>query len=561
MDLLRHSTRPASYFKEFPLGFKAIILTSIFRWVVITALVGVFAEAQSAAPGSISHLYRMQLSTGQTVSGTWRGARLQSATKLTSTPAAGWVLIGATASDRNGTKRLVYSDSSSGALAVNFYGQDEKFLASASLAPLGAGWTARAVADFGGNGNLDVIAVHEGTGQVAVNFFGGSQGTTLLRSETISPLSATGWNVVGAADLDGDGHPDLLLQNSSTRQVMVAYLGGASGTAVTASQELNSSSFGGWTAVGMQDMNGDGHPDLILVNDATGESIVNYYGGELGVAYLGSSYLDRSGSPDWKLVVPSRSAPAVMDTRNSVPSSAVVGRAGSDSLAAQQGNANVNVTPVLIFNGTGTSPNDVTAIENVVKAKGLAYHTANSSQLDGMSQSQLMAYKLFIVPGGNSITIGNNLSSKATTTVRDAVSQGLNYLGICAGGFFGGYSEYNGIDLTSGVWFNLYADYFKGIHKEAVAISFPGGTKLDIYWQNGPDLSGWGQIIGKYPNGSTALTEGYWGKGFVILSGVHPEAPAGWRSGMNFFTPLDVDLAFAGTLVTSALNRVTLPHF
>ena len=542
--------------------FKAIILTSIFRWVVITALVGISAAAQTAAPGSLNHLYRMQLSTGQTVSGTWRGVRLQGATRLASTPAAGWVLIGATASDRNGTKRLVYSDRSSGALAVNLYGKDERFLGSVSLAALGAGWAARAVADIGGDGNLDVIANHESTGQVAVYFFGGPQGTTLLKSETISPLSAMGWNAIGAADLNGDGHPDLILQNSSTRQVMVAYLGGSSGTTVTATQELNSSSFGGWTAAGMQDMNGDGHPDLILVNDATGESIVNYYGGELGVAYLGSSYLDRSGSPDWNLVVPSRFAPAVMDTTNSFAASGVVDAASSNSFPAQQANTYLGTTPVLIFNGTGTSTNDVTAVENVVKAQGLPYHTANSSQLDGMSQSQLLAYKLFIVPGGNSITIGNNLSSKATTTVRDAVAQGLNYLGICAGGFFGGYSKpFNGLDLTSGVWFGFYADHFKGINKEAVAISFPGGTKLDIYWQDGPQLSGWGQVVGKYPNGTTAITEGYWGKGFVILSGVHPEAPAGWRTGMNFFTPLDVDLAFAGTLVTSALNRVTLPHF
>jgi hypothetical protein len=201
------------------------------------------------------------------------------------------------------------------------------------------------------------------------------------------------------------------------------------------------------------------------------------------------------------------------------------------------------------------------AVEAVVKAKGLAYNTANSSQLDAMSQSQLTAYKLFIVPGGNSITIGHNLSSKATATVHNAVAQGLNYLGICAGAFFSGYSNYNGLNLTSGVWFGFYADHFKGINKEAVAISFPGGTKLDIYWQDGPQLSGWGQVVGKYPNGTTAITEGYWGKGFVLISGVHPEAPAGWRSGMNFFTPLDVDLAFAGTLVNAALNRTTLAHF
>jgi hypothetical protein len=538
-------------------NFKAITI-ALFRSIVVAVLVAVFAVAQTAAPGSVNHLYRIQLSTGQTISGTWHGARLQSATKLASTPAAGWVLIGATASDRNGTKRLVYSESSSGALAVNLYGRRESFLGSVSLAPLGAGWTAQAVADIGGDGTLDVIAAHESTGQVAVNFFGGTQGTTLLRSETISPLSAMGWNVIGTADLNGDGHPDLLLQNSSTRQIMVAYLGGSNGTVVTGTQDLNGSGFGGWTAVGMQDMNGDGHPDLILVNDATGESIVNYFGGELGVAYLGSNYLDRSGSSDWKLVVPSRSAPAVMGAANSDAASAIVNLAGSNSLPQQQPQA----TPILIFNGTGTSPSDVVAVEAVVKAKGLAYNTANSSQLDAMSQSQLTAYKLFIVPGGNSIIIGNNLTSKATTTVRNAVAQGLNYLGICAGTFFGGYSNpYNGLNLTSGVWFGFYADHYKGINKEPVAISFPGGTKLDIYWQDGPQASGWGQVVGKYPNGTTAITEGYWGKGFVLLSCVHPEAPAGWRVGMKFFTPLDVDLAYAGTLVTAALNRTVLPHF
>jgi len=362
-------------------------------------------------------------------------------------------------------------------------------------------------------------------------------------------------------DLDGDGDADVISASAHDYGIWWHEQIRNSDGNITFKHHVISNAFSETHGLALADINADGHPDLILVNDATGESIVNYYGGALGVAYLGSSYLDRSGSPDWKLVVPSRSAPAMMGTTNSVAASGVVDPAGSNSFPEQQANTNLGITPILIFNGTGTSPNDVIAVEKVVSGKGLAYHTANSSQLDGLSQSQLLAYKLFIVPGGNSITIGNNLSSKATSTVRAAVAQGLNYLGICAGGFFGGYSKYNGLDLTSGKWFTLYADYFKGIHKEPVAISFPGGTKLDIYWENGPSLSGWGQVVGKYPNGATAITEGYWGKGFVLMSGVHPEAPAGWRGGMHFFTPVEVDLAYAATLVTSALNRVTLPHF
>jgi hypothetical protein len=47
----------------------------------------------------------------------------------------------------------------------------------------------------------------------------------------------------------------------------------------------------------------------------------------------------------------------------------------------------------------------------------------------------------------------------------------------------------------------------------------------------------------------------------VILSGVHPEAPANWRTGMNFTTPLTVDLAYANTLISAALSGTSLPHF
>jgi hypothetical protein len=218
--------------------------------------------------------------------------------------------------------------------------------------------------------------------------------------------------------------------------------------------------------------------------------------------------------------------------------------------------------PVLLYSGTGTSPSDVAAIEAVLGTLGAGYITADSSQLEATSEAQLGGYKLLIVPGGNSITIGQNLSAAATATIRNAVAQyGLHYLGICAGAFFGGSSIYNGVDLTSGVGFDFFADENKGIHKEAVAISFPTSGPLDAYWEDGPQLSGWGDVVAKYPDGTAAIVEGKSGNGFVMFTGVHLEAPAGWRRGMKFTTPLSVDVAYAGTVIQAALAGTPLPHF
>ena len=226
------------------------------------------------------------------------------------------------------------------------------------------------------------------------------------------------------------------------------------------------------------------------------------------------------------------------------------------------GSTNTATTPpVLLFNGTGTD-DDVLAVESVLNTLKLKYATANSSQLNAMTETKLKAYKLLIVPGGNSDTIANNLSKATRAMVRATVqNDGLHYLGICAGGFFGSYQYGNGLDLTSGVWFNVWPNNGKGTGMEAVPISFPKSSTLDIYWHDGPETSGWGYIVAKYPDGTAAIAEGAYGKGFAILSGVHAEAPASWRTCCKFRTPLATDLAYAGTLVTAALNGTLLPHY
>lgn len=172
-----------------------------------------------------------------------------------------------------------------------------------------------------------------------------------------------------------------------------------------------------------------------------------------------------------------------------------------------------------------------------------------------------MAERLLIVPGGNSITMGKSLTPGTASNLSDAAQGGLNYLGICAGGLLASAGPHNHPDLTSGVRFGFYAVVNQGIHKAAVAITGVGSTALEHYWEDGPQFTGWGAVVGKYPDGTPAIVEGASGKGWGVLSGVHPEAPENWRRGMTFTTPASADNACARTLIEVASSRTSLPHF
>jgi hypothetical protein len=250
------------------------------------------------------------------------------------------------------------------------------------------------------------------------------------------------------------------------------------------------------------------------------------------------------GTPNWSATQP-KAAPSVMDV---AASSAAITTTST-------------TPPILLFVGSGTSSGDVAAVKTILGNLKLTYATATSSQLNAMSQSQIAKYKLFFMPGGNAVTISKYLTKTTTANVHNAVtSNGMHYLGICAGGFFADDSIYNYLHLTPSLY-DFYSIYYKGVTKAAVEITQPNGTKLDQYWQEGPELNGWGSIVGKYPDGSAAIVEGKSGAGWVILSGVHPEAPASWRTGMTFTTSVAVDNAYAEKLVTAALSGTSLPHY
>lgn len=178
-----------------------------------------------------------------------------------------------------------------------------------------------------------------------------------------------------------------------------------------------------------------------------------------------------------------------------------------------------------------------------------------------MSEAQLRAFRLMIVPGGNYVDMGNGLTPGAAATIHNAVQGGLNYLGLCAGGLLAGNVPSNGLNLTEGVQFEFYALVDQGIHKAAVEITRAGAPAMEHYWEDGPEFTGWGAVVGRYPDGTPAIVEGMSGQGWVILTGIHPEAPEQWRRGMTFTTPASAANAYAGTIIDAALSGTSLPHY
>jgi hypothetical protein len=126
--------------------------------------------------------------------------------------------------------------------------------------------TSIALADLRGNGTLDVVTA---------NFtFGGATGTvSVLLGNGDGTFQAKQDYAVGAnphnvqvADLDGDGHPDIVVTNRSSNSVSVL-LGNGDGT-FQPHQDFATGA--GPFSVAVGDFNGDGLPDLATANGDAG---------------------------------------------------------------------------------------------------------------------------------------------------------------------------------------------------------------------------------------------------------------------------------------------------
>jgi uncharacterized repeat protein (TIGR01451 family) len=215
--------------------------------------------------------------------------------------------------DGNGTPDLFWQNDSSRQVGVWYLSGPE----ATTVLGLGypapgsyPGWTLVTVADLDGNGVPDLIWQNDNTRQVGVWYMGGSDGTTLLGIAYPAPGSYPGWRLASVTDVDGDGVPDLVWQNDTTREVGTWLMSGP--TTVKSIVYQAPGAHPGWTLVGMADMDANGVPDLVWQNDATRQvgywymrdaTTVEGYGyagpaTNAGWSVIGMADLDNNGTPD-----------------------------------------------------------------------------------------------------------------------------------------------------------------------------------------------------------------------------------------------------------------------
>ena len=176
----------------------------------------------------------------------------------------------------------------SGGVSVLLGNGDGSFQAPVAYSSGGVAATALAVGDVNGDGHIDVVVTNQyqcqncGSGQVSI-LLGRGDGTL---KNPIS-YSSGGYAALSVAigDVNGDSKPDLIVTNlckkvsSCTDGIVAVLLGNGDGT--FRSDGTYSSGAYGATSVAIADVNGDGEPDVII--DNTCKATTNCSLGGVGV--------------------------------------------------------------------------------------------------------------------------------------------------------------------------------------------------------------------------------------------------------------------------------------
>ena len=213
---------------------------------------------------------------------------------------------------------------------------------------------------------------------------------------------------------------------------------------------------------------------------------------------------------------------------------------GMDNPLAQSNskNATNTLTKVLIYDGDGVMGSSVEGIKDTLNESNNQNISANNKIIYNttsvVNSDTLSGYDVLIMPGGEAADYLSNDDINGTS-IKQFVSSGKAYIGICAGAYAGSNyitGQQAGWGLASDV--NTISEEYEGplqISTTSFGNKILNSSLTSIHMENGPAMTTNNSqvVMATFADNNTgyinypAIVGDTYGSGRVILSGPHPE--------------------------------------
>jgi hypothetical protein len=171
--------------------------------------------------------------------------------------------------DGNGSPDIVWRNTSDGRNVIWHLNAFTHLAGDSPLPQVDLSWQMTAVADFNADGLPDVVWRNQTTGANVVWLMSGPTPVTAVDLPAVQNLPGQIWEIAAAADMDGDGKPDLIWRNTTTGANVVWSMDGTTYLSPTLLPRVENTA---WRIVAAADFDGDGKTDLVWHNGTTGNT-------------------------------------------------------------------------------------------------------------------------------------------------------------------------------------------------------------------------------------------------------------------------------------------------
>jgi glutamine amidotransferase-like uncharacterized protein len=218
--------------------------------------------------------------------------------------------------------------------------------------------------------------------------------------------------------------------------------------------------------------------------------------------------------------------------------------------------ANVWANIALVYRGPGSCDEKCSAsAAEVARRYGLTVKYVYPSQIIPEVFEEAVVW---VQPGGDALELAAKISPHQMDLIRRFVADGGAYVGFCAGAFYSDRKVDNadtidGLGLIPGTT----VDYRPDAPPALLKLNWRGEIRR-VYFEGGATFRFAStdpvSVIARYDDGLPATISVNYGRGTVVVTGAHPEAPEQWKKLYELKDPDGPDLDLAQDMFAVALQ-------